>query len=87
MCRPFGTRLMNLAYPALPCRATGCSVPAGLRSFLAGPKVFCRLQTAGIFHALMALLSNERLIVRRGICRRGRHRLCWFRIWLARYCG
>ena len=55
--------------------------------FLPALKVFCRLQTAGIFHALMALLSNERLIVRRGICRRGRHRLCWFRIWLARYCG
>jgi hypothetical protein len=30
MCRPFGTRLINLSYPALPCRATGCFVPAGL---------------------------------------------------------
>ena len=30
MCRPFGTRLFNLTYPALPCRAPGCSVPAGL---------------------------------------------------------
>ena len=33
MCRPFGTRLMNLVYPALPCRATGCSVPTGLEAF------------------------------------------------------
>jgi hypothetical protein len=34
MCRPFGTRLISLPYPALPCRATGCSVPAGLFSLL-----------------------------------------------------
>jgi hypothetical protein len=30
LCRPSGTPLINLGYPALPCRAIGCSVPAGL---------------------------------------------------------
>jgi len=27
MCRPYGTRVIDLIYPALTCRATGCSVP------------------------------------------------------------
>jgi hypothetical protein len=30
LCRPCGTRLITFSYPALPCRATGCAVPAGL---------------------------------------------------------
>jgi hypothetical protein len=30
MCRPSGTRHVCFRYPALPCRAIGCSVPAGL---------------------------------------------------------
>src|SRR5579859_1192600 len=30
LCRPPGTRSFPLAYPALPCRALDCSVPAGL---------------------------------------------------------
>jgi hypothetical protein len=34
LCRPCGTRVIDLGYPALPCRATGCSVPAGLLSLL-----------------------------------------------------
>jgi hypothetical protein len=29
---PFGTRLINLILPALTCRATGCTAPAGLAS-------------------------------------------------------
>jgi hypothetical protein len=32
MCRPYGTRLIAFSNPALPCRATGCAVPAGLFS-------------------------------------------------------
>ena len=32
LCRPFGTRPICRSYPALPCRAIGCSVPAGLLS-------------------------------------------------------
>jgi hypothetical protein len=32
MCRPFGTRVINLFYPALTHRATGCAVPTGLVS-------------------------------------------------------
>jgi hypothetical protein len=32
LCRPFGTRAIDLTYPALTCRATDCSVPAGLAS-------------------------------------------------------
>jgi hypothetical protein len=35
LCRPSGTRLLLLTLaPALPCRATDCTVPSGLRSSL-----------------------------------------------------
>jgi hypothetical protein len=31
LCRPFGTRVVCFVYPALTCRATGCTVPTELQ--------------------------------------------------------